>query len=615
MHWNFHHNVPDTSALYTRAVVGELCTGAMSPMTATAGIGGHLDAAWTSMYTEAGIHPEPDNGVLSPATAVFGARLYLNTSLLRRFAEHAIGADPVAFSRQYVGERPDVPRMRATRALSNSDPEKMTIWVDRVLQGPGFRPTELSAQMRTTRPALGELSAAQLAQHIELVSGELRSRVGTYVEAEVAVAVTSEALTRIAEDAGRPSGVGELLSGLGCAASESTTSAWTLSRRISRNSRMHSILTAQAARLTGRLDGGTSDITRLRSAIDALQLDHGHLGPLNWELSGETWETQPRLLLRSIDQLCGIDDTADPTLRLASRTERSIASAQAIRRSLRTAPTALDRFELTLAAATRFREAHRQRRRQVSVLNHGLRLAARELGRRFLDKGWLDSIDQIFMLQLSELAELIDRPDETAETLRMRSYDFHALAALRAPFACTGRPVSPVRWAPGGRTAHSRPRWIGSITGTPVSAGTATGCTRVLGATDTTAGLAAGDVLVIEAGGTHWLPLLPAVSAVVIDDSCALSEIAETCRDLSIPCVTSTVDATMSIPHQQLVRVDGSSGTISQVRTSDHTDASVTDTSVDAKAVLAQPGGCRTGPGCSATGLSAHDAFDSCVSL
>jgi pyruvate,water dikinase len=69
-------------------------------------------------------------------------------------------------------------------------------------------------------------------------------------------------------------------------------------------------------------------------------------------------------------------------------------------------------------------------------------------------------------------------------------------------------------------------------------------------------------VLVAPSAGPAWVPLLPAVSAVVTDAGAALSAVAVACRDLGIPCVVATVDATSRIGNGAAVAVDGFAGTV-----------------------------------------------------
>jgi phosphohistidine swiveling domain-containing protein len=69
-------------------------------------------------------------------------------------------------------------------------------------------------------------------------------------------------------------------------------------------------------------------------------------------------------------------------------------------------------------------------------------------------------------------------------------------------------------------------------------------------------------VLLLPNGGPSWIPLLPIAAAVVVDGGSALSDVAVACRDLDLPCVVATVDATQRIGQGTIVEVDGFAGTV-----------------------------------------------------
>ena len=223
-------------------------------------------------------------------------------------------------------------------------------------------------------------------------------------------------------------------------------------------------------------------------------------------------------------------------------------------------PVAARRFDETLGAASRWLLARRRIRQVASALHHEQRLAARELGRRQVASGLLDEMDQIFMLLDAELDEFAADPANLAEALRMRAYDYHALATYQPPFVTLGQPPPVVRWpkdSPATALAGRR-----ALTGTGAARGTVTGPATVPRSPGAPGRLHTGDVLVVGSGGPCWLPLLPVAAAVVVDAGAPLSEVAVACRDLAIPCVVATVDATTRISQGATVEVDGFSGTV-----------------------------------------------------
>jgi pyruvate,water dikinase len=563
--------------LYSRAVVGDLCPDPVTPLTATVGVGAELGPAWAEVYAGAGL--EPWTGATEHApVAMFGAYLYLDTTLPLLFGDAATGADPLAFARQYLGERPDVPRRRLGRPRDRPGDRpgeraaaaRLDSWVEAALRPTPADPGQAEAlralgAARAGRGELGGRSDAELAQRIVEVRGALRVALRAHAHAELSTAVTSELLTRTAEEAGHPGITGALLAGsAGLLDGPPATRLWEVAGLVRRSDTARRLFGHGLAGLADALtEARGGELSALRAAVEALCAEHGHLGAAEWELAAETWGTDPRLVLAVLDVLRRAEQDRDPSIRVPLSAARAVESADQVRHSLRVSPTASVRFEAALTAGRDWLRARGRIRRVVSALHHEQRLAARELGRRHVASGLLDGLDQIFMLLAGELEAFVAEPERLGESLRMRAYDYHALATYQPPFVSVGRPPPVVRWpreAPSGLLAAGR-----GLTGTPAAAGLAEGTARVPHSAATSAGLHPGDVLVVASAGPAWVPLLPAVSAVVVDAGGPLSEVAAACRDLGIPCVVATVDATRRIGHGASVQVDGGAGSVRMV--------------------------------------------------
>jgi pyruvate,water dikinase len=575
MEWEFDEQASTAYPLYSRAVVGDLCPDPVTPLTATAGVGAELGPAWTEVYAETGLRPLPGRNPGSTPrersgehpVSMFGAYLYLNTTMLRLFGVYAAGADPMAFARQYLGERPDVPRQRDERPVLEAAGDRLANWVRGALSDPPDRSEHTRAarrliEQRAARPALAGCSDAELSARIGALRGELREALRLHAHAELATAVATELLTRATEDGGHPGLTGALVAGLGGSVTEQpVTRLWQAGRLIHQSDRLVKLFGQGLAGVTAQLAGASNgEVGRLRSALAGLSTEHGHHGPAEWELAADTWGTEPRLMLSVLDVLRRAGDEPDPAARAALRAEHSAESAATVRGSMRGSPQALARFDTALAAASSWLLARQRIHQVVSGLHHEQRLAARELGRRHVATGLLDSVDQIFMLLVGELDEFVAGPDQFGEALRMRAYDYHALATYQPPFVTVGQPPPVVRW-PRGSTAKTLVGRRG-ITGTAASPGAVSGTARVLRSAALPAGLHPGDVLVAPSAGPAWVPLLPVVAAVVTDAGAALSAVAVACRDLGIPCVVATVDATTRIGNGATVEVDGFAGTV-----------------------------------------------------
>jgi pyruvate,water dikinase len=567
MQWEFDDIASETHPLYTRAVVGDHFPAPLTPLTATAGIGAELGPAWREVYSDTGLLAEPTGPGPGPEpVAMFGGYLYLNTSLLRLFGLHASDADPMAFARQYLGERPDVPRQRDERAPVGTGTARPRDWTRLVLTDGLDRSEYLRTGRRAAELRAGYLDPAQctdaeLAERILAVRAELRNALRLYVQAELATAVASELLTRVCEEAGHLVATGELVAGLGGGLNEPVEVLCRLAAHIGRSEKLDRLFSQGSAAVAAQLDAPTgTELNRISGALRQLLSGHGHVGPMEWELSAETWGTDRRLLVTLLDLLRRADAEPDPATRARLRANRTVQRAATIRSALGGAPQATERFDNALGACRRWLLARQHIRSVASGLHHEQRLAARELGRRHLASGLLDGAEQIFMLLAGELAEFAAEPAGFGETLRMRSYDYYALAGFQPPFVTNGQPPPAVRW-PRADTARALAGRRG-LAGTPVSPGVAGGAARVGGWAEPPTGLRPGDVLVLRSGGPSWVPLLPMVSAVVVDGGSALCDVALSCRDLAIPCVVATVDATTRLGQGVGVEVDGFAGAV-----------------------------------------------------
>lgn len=571
MEWEFDSLASTTFPLYSRAVVGDLSPEPVSPLTASLGVGAEMGPAWARVYADLGLqtdpYPAPEVEPIGHAVAMFGAHLFLNTSLLRLFGEYASRADPLAFTRQYLGERPDVPRqpVGVSRGDSRDDmAEPLRRWADVVL---GEQPdrAELrrlarrTAQLQTSRPDLRTCSTAELAARMTAARAELRWALRLHATAELATALATDLLTRTAEEAGAPTRTGDLVAGLaGTASGGPTGSLWELGRQIHASDRLQRLFDQGIPHTANQLlRAGNNEVGKLRASLTPLLATHGHHGPGGWELGSQTWATEPTLVLRLLETLRHCADDREPGIRARRQATASAEAAMAVRAALSGMPAALTRFENALAASVHWLAERRHLVELVSAVHHEQRLAARELGRRVTETGLLDEIDQIFMLLAGELADFVTDPEPLAESLRMRAYDYHALATYRPPFVTIGQPPPVVHWprTAAGRTGPMRR----GIRGSGAACGQASGPVRVL---TSPSGLQPGEVLVIRSAGPGWMPILAAASAAVIDDGAALSEVAIACRDLGIPCVVSCVEATTRLVTGQEVVVDGAAGTV-----------------------------------------------------
>jgi len=109
---------------------------------------------------------------------------------------------------------------------------------------------------------------------------------------------------------------------------------------------------------------------------------------------------------------------------------------------------------------------------------------------------------------------------------------------------------------------ESAPEEEANITGFAGSAGVASGYVRLLDDPDQGSLLKSGEILVAASTNIGWTPLFPRAAAVVTDVGEPLSHAAIVARELGIPAVVGTGDATMRLQTGDRVHVDGGRGIV-----------------------------------------------------
>ncbi len=168
-----------------------------------------------------------------------------------------------------------------------------------------------------------------------------------------------------------------------------------------------------------------------------------------------------------------------------------------------------------------------------------------EVGRRFVQRGLLDTAADVFYLELDELSTLAP-PDVSGVVARRRAARDAALVDYSVVPADLLAPDNDEQ----------------AINGISASRGTATGPARVILDEAEFGRLGEGDVLVCRYTNPAWTPLFSLASAVVADAGGAASHAAIVAREYGIPAVMGTGNATRVLSDGQQVRVDGDHGTV-----------------------------------------------------
>lgn len=213
-----------------------------------------------------------------------------------------------------------------------------------------------------------------------------------------------------------------------------------------------------------------------------------------------------------------------------------------------------------------------------------MRLALIELGRRLHERGRIDFMYDTLDVTISEIDALLDgAPEPTAHELSERVAARKAVSEAGAPAHLGPEPPPPpppdALPPPLARVMGALGFYIEGILGeveSPMgdanlvmgiggSPGTYEGPARIVRKFDDLFDVQEGDVLVASATGESFNAFLAIVGAIVTDHGSFASHAAIIGREMGIPTVVGTVDATSRIPRGARVRVDGGSGAVTVI--------------------------------------------------
>ncbi|WP_214321925.1 PEP/pyruvate-binding domain-containing protein [Nonomuraea sediminis] len=177
--------------------------------------------------------------------------------------------------------------------------------------------------------------------------------------------------------------------------------------------------------------------------------------------------------------------------------------------------------------------------------------------------------DDAFFLHLNELLPVLRGGAASPSTIEVRRATHEQYAALPPyPTLIVGH-FDPVRWAadPDRRGDIYDARGGGApvsdtVTGFPGAPGIVEGVARVIATPEEGDRLKAGEILVTTLTNIGWTPMFPRAAAVVTDMGAPLSHASIVARELGIPAVVGTGNATMRLRDGDRIRVDGERGTV-----------------------------------------------------
>lgn len=209
-------------------------------------------------------------------------------------------------------------------------------------------------------------------------------------------------------------------------------------------------------------------------------------------------------------------------------------------------------------------------------------------GRRLVRFGLLADADDVFFLTYAELAEVLNdlaRDEKIGiyhhgallpSLVVERKAQWESVGSLDAPLTLGNVPqtmtdpiaikvfgiIDEILHPKGEKEVASR------LEGFAAAPGVVEGPARVVMHFEDFATVQSGEILVCPYTGTAWTPLFLKIAGVVTDTGGMLTHAAIAAREYGIPAVVGTWNATASIHNGDLIRIDGSAGSVDVLRRS-----------------------------------------------
>lgn len=558
--------------LYTRANVGEVFPDPVTPLTSDSVLW-FAELGWRDAWVRIGAFdlsefPADEYAQLG----VMGGYCYLNASLIRLFGERAPGLSWRDMDAQFFGAQPGIPEY--VEQPGDARPELGEViggtfgWafaqqgVDS-LHGPTEHRQE-SKDLRAARPDLAAMTPRQLWERFLQLIPAHRKMFAEHIFTTYMASLPVSVISGVASSVGRPDLVMPLIAGFGDVDSAApSTAMWEMGRLVAASESLTRVFDQGVDGLHDRLQTATDpDAIALRAAFDAFLVEFGSRGPNEWEMRSPTWETRPNLALAAIDRMRMAPEGMNPAAQNAQRAEQRAAAAAELLAIVEGDPAVHGQLAAAIGCSPAWLPGRERTKTNNIRLIHEFRMSLRELGRRMIEAGGFDEIEDFGFVRMNEYDELLENPPALLDRIRERRVEYKKLQALDPSFVFVGSDPGPSTWASRGSSDALQLKVGETVSGLVGCTGVVEGRARVVLDSNDPSALEPGDILIAPITDPSWTPLFVPAAGVVVDVGAPLSHAVIVSRELGIPCIVSVTNATRIIRDGSMIRVDANVGVI-----------------------------------------------------
>ena len=556
---------------YTRSNAGEVLATPASPLGQQFTFDNGIALGWRDGYVRMNyFEPGEMSEKLPEPCGFFGGYFYINLSNVRMQGARSPVLTVAQLDLAFFGDHPDVPPYVADPRDDKPDLVPGILqhmgWVMSTTSWPEIDEEKAAMKaLRRDRPDLSSMSDDDLVARARSLQPWLVRLFDAHTVSSSSSGIAPGVLYAIGQAIGDPTVPMKLLSGLGDVDSaEPSYALWELSRTIRASTELTKGFDDGVDGLPDRLAGsGSPDAKAFLAAFDEFLVEFGSRGPNEWEISADSWETNPRLPLIMLDRIRLQGDGESPRIRNATKVTERLQVIEEVRAKVQPLGEELTaQFEGALIAGNM--QGFRERTKTTIVIAvNELRVIFNELGRRHVAAGHVDRADYIFMLLDEEVEHFVASPTGWNDKLAKRHEMWRELFDLEPPYFIRDANVPPIStWAKRG-TADVTTAAVGDVLpGIAGCPGVITGKACVILDPADPRDLGPGDILIAPQTDPGWTPLFMAVDGVVVNVGGQISHAIIVSRELGLPCVVSVKDATSRIPDGAIIEVDGDNGKV-----------------------------------------------------
>jgi pyruvate,water dikinase len=499
---------------------------------------------------------------------MFGGYVYNPLTMTRVLGARMPGASPEMIDKAFFDERDEVPpyeeqpwhvspeheaKLGESMAWAMSASELPELDADRAMV----------RSLREHRPDLSTLTDAALLARARSMAPLLQQTFENAMRVSSMASLGPGALGAVCEALGDPTLSIRLLAGIEVDSGAPSHAMWELGRVAAASDEVAAAFDAGPDQVLDILRASDSAEARdFLDRFDTFLFEHGARAQNEYDPYSASWEVRPRIALAAIDLMRRSDESQAPGNRTAASVAERDRIVAEIRAKIADDPETAGMFEAALQSSQVFLSGRERAKTNVVTVINEMRVALREFGRRLVERGVIEQIEQVFMVTNDELDRLRLHPETMKDLIAERWTQFQSLFDYEPVFIVNGRvpDLSEMTRRGGKGLAQVTAGLV--LTGAAGSGGTATGRARVILDAADPAGLEPGDILVAPQTDPSWVPLFVPAAGVVVNVGAMGSHAMIVSRELGVPCVASVADATDIIPDGAIVTIDGNAGTV-----------------------------------------------------